>query len=136
MKIYESYECEFCGKEFEDKDECETHEFFCEIKALEKEQNMKIIMYTHDGTQLPFDSTLTPDMVSAIYVSDSDAIRMVKQWFDWKGYCHPWDCNWRRDDIKENTGLIVYDENIQEWFYPVDKIREMEEILKTFSDRG
>lgn len=136
MIIYESYACGICGKEFEDRDECETHEFFCEVEKLYEENHTEIVMYNHEGTWLFFNDNLTPDMVSAIYVSNNDAIRMVKRWFVWKGYCHPWDANWRRNDIKENAGLVVYDENTQEWFYPADKMREMEELLKMFSDRG
>lgn len=136
MQIYESYVCDICGKEFEDKDECQKHELFCEIRALEKENSMKIIVFNDYGLPETVDEDLKIEDVRAIYVSGMDAIRMIKNWFEWMGYCDPWDVNWRSEDIKEKAGLLVYDKSKQEWYYPEDVIKETQEILEKYKVEG
>lgn len=120
MLIKKTYTCEYCGKTFDDIDECRQHE----ADELFRRVENKIVYLDHRGMPLSV-LNCCPEDIFYFWVADEEAFDCVNKYFlDWH-YDRP------SRDTPYCEGYFYYDEeswhNIKEL---EDKIREIQKIFK------
>lgn len=120
MKINTTYTCEYCGKAFDDINECLLHE----RKELEKQVDNKVMYFDCDGKRLPIDAS--PNLIDYFWVADEVAFNYVNVYFSECGFSRP------RLDTSRCEGGFYYENDL---WQNVEELREhLNEIEKIFKD--
>ena len=104
-----TYICDYCGKVFDDDDDCYRHEWEHKFELF---KNRIKFMRVKNGVliELPL-ACESVDECTVIYCDGTDeAWNILDEAFDWEGYyCVP-------KDIRTNGHIFVYDHDAYEWF--------------------
>lgn len=126
MTVIEKYVCDFCGKEFDDDEECAAHE----IQEQFDSTYQSIIFFGHHFNKIPVRNILEGYACDAFQISEEEEIPMVKKVFEESGICNPWEDEGRK--LPKRTGLYVWDYEHDRWFFPAEVIEKMNEIFKNY----
>ena len=104
-----TYICDYCGKVFDDEDDCYRHEwehkfelFKNRVKFMKEEKGVFI--------ELPL-AIESVDECTVIYCDGTDeAWNIIKDAFDWRGYGYP------AKDIRADGHIFIYDYDEDDWF--------------------
>lgn len=118
------YQCEVCGKEFNDEDDCRKHEMEHNVAKLKG----AVVMMDNGGEVLPLDDIYTAiDKCYAIYVGCNEAAKMLWELFDDEGCATP------IGDIRTPVlypAFFIYDQNNYRWLYFNDLEKEYNRLLE------
>lgn len=119
MKTNITYICDYCGKIFNDEDECREHE----RTELAKQVDNAVMYFDYNGERLSIDAT--PGIIDYFWVKDETAFEYVNDYFGKCGYACP------SVDTPYRKGDFFYDGN--NW-QNVEELRnhliEVQEIFK------
>ena len=104
-----TYICDYCGKVFDDEDDCYRHEWEHKFESL---KNRVKFMRVKDGVliELPLACEFV-DECTVIYCDGTDeAWNILDEAFYWEGFC----CVSK--DIRAEGHLFVYDHGANDWF--------------------
>ena len=105
------YQCEICGKEFNDEEDCRKHEMEHTASFIKK----AVVMMDYCGEVLPLDDIRTAIEKSyAIYVGCNEAAKMLWELFEDGGYVTP------IEDIRTPIlypAFFIYDQDNYHWLY-------------------
>lgn len=111
------YQCDICGKTFDDEDDCHKHEMGHAVSRLKN----AVVMMDADGGILSLDDIHDAiDRCHAIYVRCNEAARPLWEIFEKVGYCRP------IEDIEtpiQYPAFFLWDHNNYRWRY----MRDLEE---------
>ena len=118
------YQCEVCGKEFNDEEDCRKHEMEHNVAKLKN----AVVMMDDGGEVLPFDDIRTAiERAYAIYVGCKEAADILWEMFDDEGYNPP------IENIVPPVlypAFFVYDKDSYGWLYLNDLEEEYNRLLK------
>lgn len=118
------YQCEVCGKEFNDEDDCRKHEMEHNVAKLKG----AVVMMDNGGEVLPLDDIYTAiDKCYAIYVGCNEAAKMLWELFDDEGCATP------IGDIRTPVlypAFFIYDQDNYRWLYFNDLEEEYNRLLE------
>lgn len=118
------YQCEVCGKTFDDYDDCYKHEMEHKATGLKT----SVVMMDDGGEVLPLDDIHTAiERAYAIYVGCNEAAKMLWELFEDEGYCTPIE-NIRTPVLY--PAFFVYDKDSYGWLYLNDLEEEYNRLLK------
>ena len=118
------YQCEVCGKEFNDEEDCRKHEMEHTASFIKN----AVVMMDKGGGILPLDDIRTAiDKCHAIYVGCNEAAKMLWELFEDEGYCTPIE-NIRTPVLY--PAFFVYDQDSYGWLYLNDLEEEYNRLLK------
>ena len=118
------YQCEVCGKEFNDEEDCREHE----MEHITKKLEGAVVMMDSLGKVLPLDNIHTAiERAYAIYVGCNEAAKMLWELFEDEGYCTPIE-NIRTPVLY--PAFFVYDKDSYGWLYLNDLEEEYNRLLK------
>lgn len=105
------YQCEVCGKTFDDYDDCYKHEMEHKATGLKT----SVVMMDDVGEVLPLEDIRTAiERAYAIYVGCNEAAKMLWELFEDEGYCTPIE-NIRTPVLY--PAFFVYDQDNYHWLY-------------------
>ena len=109
MTEHTTYICDYCGKIFDDGDECYRHEW--EHKFEPFKNRVKFMKEKDDiFVELPL-ACESADECTIIYCDGTDeAWNIIEEAFDWRGYGYP------AKDIRADGHIFVYDYDTDCWF--------------------
>lgn len=117
------YQCEVCGKTFDDYDDCYKHEMEHKATGLKT----SVVMMDDVGEVLPLEDIRTAiDKCYAIYVGCNEAAKMLWELFEDEGYCAPIE-NIRTPVLY--PAFFVYDKDGYGWLYLNDLEEEYNRLL-------
>lgn len=126
MTKIEKYICEFCGKEFDDEDECKQHEILEKFKY----HSTNVVFFDKDKNVITAEQVVSQLYDPwAIFIEDEEAIPFVEEIYDFCGFYTPW-CS-EGNNNRKATGFYIYDEDIG-WYRPADKIEELKRKMKEY----
>ncbi len=104
-----TYTCDYCGKVFDNGDECYLHEWEHKFESV---KNRVKLMRERDGVLIELPLALeSVDQCTVIYCDGTDeAWDIIKDAFDWEGYSYPAKC------IHADGYVFVYDYDVDDWF--------------------
>lgn len=104
-----TYICDYCGKVFDDGDECYLHEWEHKFESIKN--HVKLIR-GRDGILIELPLALeSVDQCTVIYCDGTDeAWDIIKDAFDWEGYSYP------AKYIQADGHIFVYDDEVDNWF--------------------
>lgn len=104
-----TYICDYCGKVFDDGDECYLHEWEHKFESV---KNRVKLMRERDGVLIELPLALeSVDQCTVIYCDGTDEVwDIIKDAFDWEGYSYPAKC------IHADGHIFVYDYDANDWF--------------------
>lgn len=116
--------CEICGKEFKNRLECETHEFFDHSPDVEE----WVIFFNRSpvrriSAKEMIECPISPD---GIYIKNKKGIAFVKKFFDYLSLGTPWEEEF--GDCKEYKGLYLWEDDYDKWIFPRAKIESYQKI--------
>ena len=118
------YQCEVCGKEFNDEDDCRKHEMEHTASFIKK----AVVMMDDGGEVLPLDDIRTAiERTYAIYVGCKEVADILWELFEDEGYCTP------IEDIKTSVqypAFFIYDQDDYRWLYLNDLEEEYNRLLE------
>lgn len=118
------YQCEVCGKEFDDYEDCRKHEMEHTASFIKK----AVVMMDNGGEVLPLDDIRTAiDKTYAIYVGCKEVADILWELFKDEGYATP------IEDIKTSVqypAFFIYDQDDYRWLYLNDLEEEYNRLLK------
>ena len=118
------YQCEVCGKEFNDEEDCRKHEMEHTASFIKN----AVVMMDNGGEVLPLDDIRTAiERAYAIYVGCKEAADILWEMFDDEGYCTPIE-NIRTPVLY--PAFFVYDQDNYSWLYLNDLEEEYNRLLK------
>lgn len=118
------YQCEVCGKEFNDEEDCRKHEMEHTASFIKN----AVVMMDNGGEVLPLDDICTAIEKSyAIYVGCNEAAKMLWELFEDEGYCTPIE-NIRTPVLY--PAFFVYNQDSYGWLYMRDLEEEYNRLLK------
>lgn len=103
------YICDYCGKAFDDDDDCYRHEWEHKFELF---KNRVKFMREKNGVfvELPL-ACESVDECTVIYCDGTnEAWDIIKDAFDWEGYVYP------AKDIRADGHIFIYDHDTDEWF--------------------
>ena len=109
MTEHTTYICDYCGKAFDDDDDCFQHEWEHKFKLL---KNRVKFMREKDGVfiELPL-ACESADECTIIYCDGTDeAWNTIDEAFDYRGYVHP------AKDIRADGHIFIYNYDYEDWF--------------------
>ena len=104
-----TYICDYCGKVFDNDDDCYRHEWEHKFEPL---KNHIKFMKEKNGVfiELPL-ACESADECTIIYCDGSgEAWDIIEEAFDWRGYGYP------AEDIRADGHIFVYDHKAYDWF--------------------
>ena len=117
------YQCEVCGKEFNDEENCRKHEMEHNAAKLKG----AVVMMDDGGEVLPLDDIRTAiERTYAIYVGCNEAAKMLWELFEDEGYTTP------IEDIRTPVlypAFFIYDQDNYHWLYLNDLEEEYNRLL-------
>ena len=118
------YQCEVCGKEFNDYEDCRKHEMEHTASFIKK----AVVMMDKDGEVLPLDDIRTAIEKSyAIYVGCKEVADILWELFKDEGYEAPIE-NIRTPVLY--PAFFIYDQDDYRWLYLNDLEEEYNRLLK------
>lgn len=118
------YQCEVCGKEFNDEEDCRKHEMEHNAAKLKG----AVVMMDDGGEVLPLDDIRTAiDNCYAIYVGCNEAAKILWELFEDEGYTTP------IEDIRTPVlypAFFIYDQDNYHWLYFNDLEEEYNRLLE------
>ena len=118
------YQCEVCGKEFNDEDDCYKHEMEHNAAKLKG----AVVMMDSREKVLPLDDIRTAiEKCYAIYVGCNEAAKMLWELFEDEGYCTPIE-NIRTPVLY--PAFFIYDQDNYYWLYFNDLEKEYNRLLE------
>lgn len=124
------YQCEVCGKEFNDEEDCRRHEMEHTASFIKN----AVVMMNNGGEVLPLDDIRTAiDNCYAIYVGCNEAAKMLWELFEDEGYTTPIE-NIRTPVLY--PAFFIYDQDDYRWLYFNDLEEEYNRLseLKTTAE--
>ena len=117
------YQCEVCGKEFNDEEDCRRHEMEHTASFIKN----AVVMMNNGGEVLPLDDIRTAiDNCYAIYVGCNEAAKILWELFEDEGYTTP------IEDIRTPVlypAFFIYDQDNYHWLYLNDLEEEYNRLL-------
>ena len=117
------YQCEVCGKEFNDEEDCREHEMEHDAAKLKG----AVVMLDPQGEVLSLDNINTAiDRTYAIYVGCKEAADILWEMFNNNGYCTP------IEDIEtpvQYPAFFTYNQDEYCWRYMRDLEEEYNRLL-------
>ena len=110
-----TYICDYCGKVFDDDDDCYRHEWEHKFESL---KNRVKFMKEENGVfiELPLACESVGEC-TVIYCDGTDeAWDIIEEAFDWRGYGYP------TKDIRTGGHIFVYDYDTSDWFCLEEKL--------------
>lgn len=118
------YQCEVCGKEFNDEEDCLQHEMEHTASFIKN----AVVMMDNGGEVLPLDDIRTAiDKCYAIYVECNEAAKIVWELFKDEGYETPIE-NIRTPVLY--PAFFIYDQDDYRWLYLNDLEKEYNRLLE------
>ena len=118
------YQCEVCGKEFNDEEDCRKHEMEHTASIIKN----AVAMMDKGGEVLPLDDIRTAIEKSyAIYVGCNEAAKMLWELFEDEGYETPIE-NIRTPVLY--PAFFIYDQDDYRWLYLNDLEEEYNRLLE------
>lgn len=118
------YQCEVCGKEFNDEEDCRKHEMEHTASFIKN----AVVMMNNGGEVLPLDDIRTAiDNCYAIYVGCNEAAKMLWELFEDEGYTTPIE-NIRTPVLY--PAFFIYDQDDYRWLYFNDLEEEYNRLLE------
>ena len=118
------YQCEVCGKEFNDEEDCREHEMEHTASFIKN----AVVMMDNGGEVLPLDDICAAIEKSyAIYVGCNEAAKMLWELFEDEGYCAPIE-NIRTPVLY--PAFFIYDQDDYRWLYLNDLEEEYNRLLE------
>ena len=118
------YQCEVCGKEFNDEEDCRRHEMEHTASFIKN----AVVMMNNSGEVLPLDDIRTAiDNCYAIYVGCNEAAKILWELFEDEGYTTP------IEDIRTPVlypAFFIYDQDNYHWLYLNDLEEEYNRLLE------
>ena len=118
------YQCEVCGKEFNDEDECREHE----MEHITAKLKGAVVMMDSLGEVLPLDDMHTAiERAYAIYVGCKEAADILWELFKDEGYETP------IENISTPVlypAFFIYDQDDYRWQYMRDLEEEYNRLLE------
>ena len=118
------YQCEVCGKEFNDEEDCRKHEMEHTASFIKN----AVVMMNNGGEVLPLDDIRTAiDNCYAIYVGCNEAAKILWELFEDEGYTTP------IEDIRTPVlypAFFIYDQDNYHWLYLNDLEEEYNRLLE------
>lgn len=118
------YQCEVCGKEFNDEEDCRKHE----MEHITTKLKGAVVMMDSQGKVLPLDDIHTAvERTHAIYVGCKEAADILWEMFDDEGYTTP------IEDIRTPVlypAFFTYDQDEYRWRYMRDLEEEYNRLLE------
>ena len=118
------YQCEVCGKEFNDEEDCRKHEMEHNAAKLKG----AVVMMDDGGEVLPLDDIHTAiERTYAIYVGCKEAADILWELFKDEGYTTP------IEDIRTPVlypAFFIYDQDNYRWLYFNDIEEEYNRLLE------
>ena len=118
------YQCEVCGKEFNDEEDCRKHEMEHNAAKLKG----AVVMMDDGGEVLPLDDIHTAiERAYAIYVGCKEAADILWELFGDEGYTTP------IEDIRTPVlypAFFIYDQDNYHWLYLNDLEEEYNRLLE------
>ena len=118
------YQCEVCGKTFDDEDDCREHE----IEHITAKLKGVVVMMDSLGEVLPLDDIHTAiERAYAIYVGCKEAADILWEMFDDEGYSAP------IESIKtpiQYPAFFTYNQDKYSWLYMRDLEEEYSRLLE------
>ena len=118
------YQCEVCGKTFDDYDDCYKHEMEHKATGLKT----SVVMMDDGGEVLPLDDIRTAiERAYAIYVGCNEAAKTLWELFEDEGYVTP------IEDIRTPVlypAFFIYDKDNYHWLYFNDLEKEYNRLLE------
>ena len=118
------YQCEFCGKEFNDEEDCRKHEMEHTASYIKN----AVVMMDSLGEVLPLDDMHTAiERAYAIYVGCKEAADILWEMFDDEGYCTPIE---NIETSIQYPAFFTYNEDKYCWRYMRDLEEEYNRLLE------
>lgn len=118
------YQCEVCGKEFDDYEDCRKHEMEHTASFIKN----AVVMMDKDGGVLPLDDIRTAiERTYAIYVGCKEVADILWELFKDEGYETPIE-NIRTPVLY--PAFFIYDQDDYRWLYMRDLEEEYNRLLK------
>ena len=118
------YQCEVCGKEFNDEEDCRKHEMEHTASFIKN----AVVMMDNSGEVLPLDDIRTViDRCYTIYVGCNEAAKMLWELFEDEGYVAPIE-NIRTPVLY--PAFFIYDQDEYRWLYFNDLEEEYNRLLE------
>ena len=118
------YQCEVCGKEFDDDEDCRKHEMEHTTSFIKN----AVVMMDNGGEVLPLDDIRTAiDKCHTIYVGCNEVAKMLWELFEDEGYVAPIE-NIRTPVLY--PAFFVYDQDNYYWLYFNDLEKEYNRLLE------
>lgn len=118
------YQCEVCGKEFNDEDDCLKHEIEHTVSFIKN----AVVMMDDDGKVLPLDDIRTAiDECYAIYVGCKEVADILWEAFDDEEYNTPIE---NIETPIQYPALFTYDQDKDCWRYMRDLEEEYNRLLE------
>ena len=118
------YQCEVCGKEFNDEEDCRKHDMEHTASFIKN----AVVMMDNGGEVLPLDDIRTAiDNCYAIYVGCNEAAKMLWELFEDEGYTTPIE-NIRTPVLY--PAFFIYDQDDYRWLYFNDLEEEYNRLLE------
>ena len=118
------YQCEVCGKEFNDEEDCRKHEMEHTASFIKN----AVVMMNNGGEVLPLDDIRTAiDNCYAIYVGCNEAAKILWELFEDEGYTTPIE-NIRTPVLY--PAFFIYDQDDYRWLYFNDLEEEYNRLLE------
>ena len=118
------YQCEVCGKEFNDEEDCRRHEMEHTASFIKN----AVVMMNNGGEVLPLDDIRTAiDNCYAIYVGCNEAAKILWELFEDEGYTTP------IEDIRTPVlypAFFIYDQDNYHWLYFNDLEEKYNRLLE------
>lgn len=118
------YQCEVCGKEFDDYEDCRKHEMEHTASFIKN----AVVMMDKDGGVLPLDDIRTAiERTYAIYVGCKEVADILWELFKDEGYETPIE-NIRTPVLY--PAFFIYDQDDYRWLYMRDLEEEYNRLLE------
>lgn len=118
------YQCEVCGKEFDDYEDCRKHEMEHTASFIKN----AVVMMDNGGEVLPLDDIRTAiERAYAIYVGCNEAAKMLWELFEDEGYETP------IENIKTPVlypAFFIYNQDEYCWLYFNDLEEKYNRLLE------
>lgn len=118
------YQCEVCGKEFNDEEDCRKHEMEHTASFIKN----AVVMMDDGGEVLPLDNIDTAiERAYAIYVGCDEAAKMLWELFEDEGYVAPIE---NIETSIQYPAFFIYDQDEYRWLYFNDLEKAYNRLLE------
>ena len=118
------YQCEVCGKEFNDEEDCRKHEMEHTASFIKN----AVVMMDNGGEVLPLDDIRTAiERAYAIYVGCEEATDILWEMFKDEGYEIPIE---NIETSIQYPAFFIYDQDDYRWLYFNDLEEEYNRLLE------